>query len=173
MAEKSPASAGPRQRNKQARMQTIIDAALALFAEEGYSEVSTRRIAERAGCSETLLFRYFGGKRDLLLAIVNSTQELATSPDAGEASDVQDYIKTFFLQLFARMKEGSATQRVIGTSLLIGSEFTSDFERRHDQGVATIAAQLRNFQRAGAIAPDMDLESIATVIEQAGFSIGL
>jgi AcrR family transcriptional regulator len=40
----------------------LLEAARDLFSAQGYSGTSTREIAERAGVSETLMFRYFGSK---------------------------------------------------------------------------------------------------------------
>jgi AcrR family transcriptional regulator len=48
----------------------ILDAAQALFAEEGYDATPTSRIAERAGVYKGLVFHYFPRKIDLLVALV-------------------------------------------------------------------------------------------------------
>lgn len=40
----------------------ILAAARELFSSRGYSDTSTRELADRAGVSETLIFRYFGSK---------------------------------------------------------------------------------------------------------------
>jgi AcrR family transcriptional regulator len=40
----------------------LLEAAQDLFSSQGYSGTSTREIAEQAGVSETLMFRYFGSK---------------------------------------------------------------------------------------------------------------
>ncbi|GLY85814.1 TetR/AcrR family transcriptional regulator [Actinoallomurus iriomotensis] len=49
----------------------ILDAAEALFAEEGYDATPTSRVAERAGVYKGLVFHYFARKIDLLLALVD------------------------------------------------------------------------------------------------------
>jgi len=54
------------------RRQQILDVALELFAERGYSATSTRLLAQRLGVSEALIFRYFATKRDILLALISS-----------------------------------------------------------------------------------------------------
>lgn len=43
----------------------ILDAAMSLFSMKGYSEVTTREIAELAGVSEMTLFRCFQSKKNL------------------------------------------------------------------------------------------------------------
>jgi AcrR family transcriptional regulator len=43
----------------------LLEAAQELFAAKGYANTTTREIAERAGVSETLLFRHFSSKQKL------------------------------------------------------------------------------------------------------------
>ena len=50
------------------RRTRIIDAALRLFADKGFSGARTREIAELAGISETLIFQHFKTKDDLYCA---------------------------------------------------------------------------------------------------------
>jgi AcrR family transcriptional regulator len=51
----------------------ILESALELFAEHGFAATSVRRIAERAGISQGLLYNYFDGKDALLRAIFERT----------------------------------------------------------------------------------------------------
>lgn len=48
----------------------LLEAARDLFAERGYRRTTTKEVAERAGVSENLIFRYYGSKADLLAAAV-------------------------------------------------------------------------------------------------------
>jgi AcrR family transcriptional regulator len=50
----------------------IIQAALKLFARDGYFRSSTRRIAEAAEVNEVTLFRHFGSKKNLLMACMQA-----------------------------------------------------------------------------------------------------
>ena len=52
------------------RESDILEAAIYLFAEEGFHNVSTRKIAARAGVSEGTLFNYFSSKNELMRAIL-------------------------------------------------------------------------------------------------------
>jgi len=49
----------------------ILQVALELFANQGYVNTSTSKIAEKAGVSEGLIFRHFGNKEGLLDAIIS------------------------------------------------------------------------------------------------------
>jgi AcrR family transcriptional regulator len=52
------------------RREEILDAALAEFAEHGYHGASTEGIAARAGISQPYVFRLFGTKKELFMAVV-------------------------------------------------------------------------------------------------------
>lgn len=56
--------------NADQRRQHFIDAALHLFSTRGFRGTTTKAIAEAAGVSEALLFRYFPSKADLYGAIL-------------------------------------------------------------------------------------------------------
>lgn len=49
--------------------QPILDAARELFANEGYENVSMRRIGAEVGCSPMAIYRYFGSKEELLISL--------------------------------------------------------------------------------------------------------
>lgn len=57
---------GRRERKKAATRQAIADAALELFLERGFEQVSVRDVAERADVSTTTLFAHFPGKEALV-----------------------------------------------------------------------------------------------------------
>lgn len=52
------------------KQQNILQAALMLFAKEGYHATSTSKVAKAAGVSEGLIFRHFENKEGLLQAIL-------------------------------------------------------------------------------------------------------
>lgn len=60
------APAGRRERKKAATRHAIADAALQLFLERGYDQVSIRNIADAADVSTTTLFKHFTGKEALV-----------------------------------------------------------------------------------------------------------
>ncbi|MBU3863510.1 TetR/AcrR family transcriptional regulator [Streptomyces sp. 4503] len=57
---------GRRERKKAATRQSIADAALQLFLERGYDQVSIRDIADAADVSTTTVFKHFTGKEALV-----------------------------------------------------------------------------------------------------------
>ena len=68
-----------RTRDRAAKQQALIVAALKLFAKKGYEATTTREIASCAGCAEGLIHRYFKSKAGLLPALMENrvSQEVA------------------------------------------------------------------------------------------------
>jgi AcrR family transcriptional regulator len=68
--------------------QRLLDAALKLFCRDGYDGVTTRAIAKKAGVNEVTLFRLFGTKEKVLLAILDRETDIRTRvpPEALEPS---------------------------------------------------------------------------------------
>ena len=52
------------------RRDQILDAANALFAERGYDEVSVEDIASSAGVARGLVHHYFGGRKEVYIALL-------------------------------------------------------------------------------------------------------
>lgn len=155
-------------------MRAMVDAAIELFAAVGYDGASTRVVAERAGCSETLLFRYFGGKRGLLLAICNRlTERDVERLRAEDFSNLEEYLEKTLLNTLANIRRDGAAIRVIAGAIVTDDELAAEFEQRHDEAVEYLTEQLAHFQRAGTIGADVDIASVAAAMEQAGFALGL
>lgn len=61
--------------------QRILDAALRIFASEGYTGATTRRIAEEANVAEVTLFRKFKSKENLLKEVLINNRTVFSSLD--------------------------------------------------------------------------------------------
>lgn len=58
------------------RKRQIVQATLAIMAEQGLAGTTTRRIAEKVGVSEPALYKYFPGKKELILEALDAVGEL-------------------------------------------------------------------------------------------------
>ena len=83
-----PGTVGRRERNKQDKLDRIMAAATALFAERGVSEVTTQEIADHADIGTGTLFLYAKTKGELLLMVQNSLY--ADALDRGRAGAAEE-----------------------------------------------------------------------------------
>ncbi|WP_346216764.1 TetR/AcrR family transcriptional regulator [Caldifermentibacillus hisashii] len=56
--------------NQTAKQKKIMEVAISLFAEKGYSNTATAEIAKLAGVAEGTIFKHYGTKENLLLSIM-------------------------------------------------------------------------------------------------------
>jgi AcrR family transcriptional regulator len=80
----------------------LIEAARDVFNDRGYSGASTREIADRAGVSETLMFRYFGNKAGLfseamVQPFVEFVEHFISSREASIGSGDSDEVSRQFI----------------------------------------------------------------------------
>ena len=161
----------PGKRDKQRRQRSLIDAANAVFAEHGYDAATTRAVAERAGCSEGLIHRYFGGKRGLLRAVMESKAAEVLEGLRSALPDrdsVEEDIEQVILWPLGLLWEHRDFMRVFVSQATIDPELgRSVAESIHNQHVSLVLEKLRRHRDAGRIRPDVDLEAVAQAI--AGF----
>jgi AcrR family transcriptional regulator len=70
---KSAATGSKPRRRPEARPQEILDAALAVFAEKGFSATRMRDIAQRAGITVVTVYRYFKSKEEIFKSLVEES----------------------------------------------------------------------------------------------------
>ncbi|MEU0697395.1 helix-turn-helix domain-containing protein [Streptomyces niveus] len=163
----------------------ILDAAAELMATIGLARATTKEIARAAGCSEAALYKYFAGKEDLFLHVLDERlprlgpllSELAKRPAdggagggaraGGDARSVEENLTEVVRQaaLFYEATFAIAASLFAEPALL----------RRHAEGVRalgagphiplrSLAAYLCNEREAGRIRPDADPDAAATLL---------
>jgi AcrR family transcriptional regulator len=70
-----------RRRDSARSRQLLLEAAAGLFAERGFDRSTTREIGERAGVDPALIARYFGGKAQLYIAVLDLDRANARPAD--------------------------------------------------------------------------------------------
>jgi len=77
-----------------ARREQILQTAVSLFSQRGFSGTTTKEIAKAAGVSEAMVFRHFASKDELYGAILESkTCKGDTEPFPWQASDLRRAIE--------------------------------------------------------------------------------
>ncbi len=91
--------------------QRILDAVGAILLEQGYPAIGVNAVARRAGCDKVLIYRYFGGFDELLLAFAETTtlwwevDEIITeSAQEIGAIALPDYLQTLLNRYVAALE---------------------------------------------------------------------
>jgi len=161
---------------KQSRQRALIDAATQVFAEKGYDCATTREVAERSGCSEGLIHRYFGGKRGLLIAIVGSRADDLAGESAAEMPPRQtlaEDVEQLLLWPLDAFWERRDFLRVCVSQAVIDADVGRMIgDRLNGARVRFITERLRMHQAAGRIRPDVDVAAIALSISGLNIAVG-
>ena len=114
------ASHADRQRDR------ILDAAERCFIERGFHAAGMAGIAETAGVSPGLIYRYFAGKREIVLAIIARQLEAKRANIAALAS--VDELARRLEALFGQWQRGDPTVMSAALLLDMSAEATRDPE---------------------------------------------
>ena len=96
------------------RREQILDAACELFARQGFSSTTTRQLAEKVGCSETIIFRIFPSKEAIFEALFDEWSQADTNPEKLQIinNSALETLKQFHLTLLKYNKPFAAGQLV-------------------------------------------------------------
>ena len=102
--------------------QRIVNTALELFASKGITETTTRQIADFAQVNEVTLFRHFGNKHGLLLAVLQEClQKYLVLAQVGESLMISDISSRSDLRRFLKYYIQSSLRAIESVPELVRS----------------------------------------------------
>lgn len=148
-----------------------MDAALYLFASEGYSHCSISQLASHAGISKGLMYNYFESKEALLIAIIEEgINEIMVMIDPNqdgilESEEVEGFIRNTFKMMRENMQFWTLFISVVlqppVKEFLDGKPFTNVMER--------FAPKLMTyFEKMGFEDPLLEMLTFSAMIEGYG-----
>jgi AcrR family transcriptional regulator len=179
----APASFGwhePRRKSKRirdraAKQQALIVAALKLFASKGYEATTTREIATCAGCAEGLIHRYFRGKAGLLPALIEyriSKEVADLAHHVRPARSLEDEYLQLVDWAVAHMWADREFLRVAIPRALLDPGFGHALRRVGPlQQARAISKRLKKFRECRAL-PGADLDALTQFVTVLGFMFG-
>lgn len=162
---------GLRARHKQARVTQVLDAASALFAEQGYEATRIEEIAERATVAPATVYNYFTTKPNILLALavrhvrasLPERKALVRNPPDDPVAAIYAFEALLADQALRHLTREcwrvilSAPFREPGGGAHRTAQRFGLLIRRH------YVRLLSGFQARGAIKPNIDLEELAAL----------
>lgn len=128
-----------REREKLRQRQEMLDAALDLFSEKGYHNVSMHEIAAKAEFAIGTLYKFFQNKEDLYKALVLERcidYENAMAAAIESADDVVERLRNYILAKFERFRTNLRFIRLFlaerrGASFNIKAGLDDEIRKRH------------------------------------------
>lgn len=150
--------------------QRLIDAALKLFAAQGVTETTTKQIAELADVNEVTLFRHFGNKHGLLLAVIQEAAVFAQLgqtlvQQANQASSLEQALKEYAdacLQALERVPE--MVRSVVGEAGQYPAENREALGRGFTQANRYVAEYLEAVIDGGQLQAHLPAEKLASLL---------
>ena len=113
------------------RRRKIIQAAMYVFSRSGFSGATTRKIAQKAGISEAMIYSHFKDKEDLYSAIIDQkmqeSEPLYYPLDAIRKKDDERVFETIVSNFMQRYSEDTTFLRLLLFSALEGHELAGMF----------------------------------------------
>ncbi|WP_373539158.1 TetR family transcriptional regulator [Chamaesiphon sp.] len=129
--------------------QKIIQAAIELFGSQGVSETTTKQIAELAQVNEVTLFRQFGNKHGLLLAVIEDAEVFAQlgqslTTELPPASNLAEMLRTYANTCLQALEQTPAVIRsLVGESGQYSPENRQGLGRSFDRANRRVAKYLK------------------------------
>ena len=163
-------SAPKRERRKEARPGELLDAALDLFVEKGFSATRVEEVAARAGVSKGTLFLYFQSKEDLFKAVVreNIANKFPTWQEEfvvfeGTCSDMLRYALISWWDRIGKTRASGITKLVMSEA----QNFPEIADFYQDEVIKPGNAMIRRILERGVQSGefrDLDLEQAVHII---------
>ncbi|MDB5982395.1 MAG: TetR family transcriptional regulator [Pseudomonas sp.] len=161
---------GLRERQKEQRRQLIAEAALELFKANGFVATTLEQIANQAGVSAPTVVNYFGGKQEILLALLKEPDEQAMREARSRLDDTSDPLDALcelegLMTAYQLRAMPASLWRELAPFLFTG-EFSQAFQPWNAAVVEETKALLLHFQQLGKVRASLDIDVAATLFNQ-------
>jgi AcrR family transcriptional regulator len=150
--------------------QKLIHAAIELFSTQGVSETTTKQIAEAAAVNEVTLFRQFGNKHGLLLAVIEESEVFSQlgqnlvgdlPPATNLPQMLKDYAKTC---LQALELTPAVVRSLVGESGQYSIENRQALGRSFDKANRRVAKYLKTAMSTASPKLNLPVEQLASLL---------
>jgi AcrR family transcriptional regulator len=146
--------------------QRLLEAVASILLEQGYAEVGINAIARRAGCDKVLIYRYFGGLDELLLAFAETTplwwevDEIITE-SAADCADIalHDYLQQLLNRYVEALESRPLALEIMAWEMSAQNNLTTHLARLRGERGMQLVKRIRAYYRQ----PNIDIGGILGV----------
>jgi AcrR family transcriptional regulator len=147
-----------------------MEAAKAVFEEDGFLEARVSDIAERAGLSHGSFYHYFDSKEEVFREVAASVEAQLSAPlgdvilEPGSKASPQDRIREALRRHLESYRSDARFIGVIEQMARYDKQVNAARMNRQKKYATRVAESIRNLQRHGLADPDLDPRIAAAVI---------
>lgn len=166
----TPARRGRPVGDRAARQRELLDAAVAVIAEDGYAGASLRKVAQRAGCTTGAVTYYFANKEAMVTAVGES---LFDQFDSMLTLAEQDIEVDVIIGQWLNLANSTQTDSWFVLFQLLAHarhepEFANLFQQRYEVYRSGLAEFLKKGQNQGKIRKDIPADLLADQLSAIG-----
>jgi AcrR family transcriptional regulator len=146
--------------------QRILDAVGSILLEQGYPAVGINAIARQAGCDKVLIYRYFGGFDELLLAFAETTTlwwevDEIINETASECAQIAlpDYLQTLLSRYVKALEARPMALEIMAWEMSAQNNLTNTLARIRGERGMELVKRIRAFYQQ----PNIDIGGILGV----------
>jgi TetR/AcrR family fatty acid metabolism transcriptional regulator len=142
------------------KRERIIDAAIAVFAENGFQASRVSDVAKRAGVADGTIYLYFRNKEDLLLSVFEQKMDMLLVGLEQALSGVDDpraQIRAFARFHLGQVRDNREAAEVLQVELRQSNKFLKEYRPEKLWAYLAVFARIvRDGQARGLFLPDVD-----------------
>jgi AcrR family transcriptional regulator len=153
-------------RNRLQTEQRILDAVSAILLQQGYPAVGINEIARQAGCDKVLIYRYFGGLDELLLAFAETTplwwevdEIIHEDAAACAAIELPDYLETLLSRYVQVLESRPLALEIMAWEMSEQNGLTRTLARTRSERGMALVKRIREYYEQ----PNIDIGGILGV----------
>jgi len=160
------------------RRRQILEAAMSCFARKGFHETTMAEIAAEAGVSDTLAYRYFAGK-DQIIAEAMSAMRQTPLMATDDVENLASLLKMLIAYDTRRFEDRQAMTGVMGARLRSWAEALYDADIRRDvldrwrYYLDSIEGLIGRAMERGEISPTLDRQALARLMLATHYGMNL
>lgn len=158
-----------KEQNSNSSKQKILDAARIIFAQKGFEGATSRDIAELAGCSVGLIFKYYNDKQNLFKILVvewfsGNMESLLQLPSSASLEEEINLLVNWFINNFTERKDLHKIFLFQRFNVSFHNSFATEHQEYLQQRLEIIRQRLSPYIEAKQLPTDLDINQLCEII---------
>lgn len=170
---------GALRRDREATKRRLIQAAIDIIRKDGFEKLGVNAIAERAGLSKVLIYRYFGDLSGLLRAVADELDPVQAKSAERLMADVPphagpgDIIRDVVMRLHQSLREDELTKQLLVWELTHENEVTRVMSAAREDVGLQLTERFSGLLRERHVPSGLDVNALLAVVTAGVFYLTL